>query len=75
MISIACFWVANNAARRDALIEILKDPNAVVRHRALMYVWGPTKELMPELERVAREDPEPMNRALAKKIIRSAQHK
>jgi hypothetical protein len=53
----------------------LRDPDGIVRHEALVWVKGRSsresvRPLKPQVERAAREDGSPINRSVAKEILR-----
>jgi hypothetical protein len=61
----------------EAMKRVLADPNPVVRHLGLQnveerrsYHKEKAQAPRPEIERMAREDADPMNRALARRILR-----
>jgi hypothetical protein len=61
--------------QKGIVIEVLKDPNPVLRYYALTWIdmrqdFKGLEDLAIELERCSRDDPDPMNRAFAGQALR-----
>jgi hypothetical protein len=60
---------------KNTITQVLNDPNPIIRYYGLSWfekreMVSQLKDMIPELERVAREDPDPMNRAYAEQVLR-----
>ena len=65
----------NLKEQKEIVLEALRDPNPVLRYYALTWIdmrqdAKGLEDLESELERISRDDPDPMNRAFAGQAIR-----
>jgi len=61
--------------QKAVVLQVLQDPNPVVRYYGLSWIdmrqdFRGMEDLAPELERIYRDDPDPMNRAFAGQALR-----
>ena len=67
--------MGNLKEQKEIVLEVLRDPNPVLRYYALTWIdmrqdTRGLEDLESELERISRDDPDPMNRAFAGQAIR-----
>lgn len=67
--------MGNLKEQKEIVLEVLRDPNPVLRYYALTWIdmrqdTRGLEDLDSELERISRDDPDPMNRAFAGQAIR-----
>ena len=65
----------NLKEQKEIVLEALRDPNPVLRYYALTWIdmrqdARGLEDLDSELERISRDDPDPMNRAFASQALR-----